>query len=216
MRSRCSTTLEGNLIRANLTGWGRRRFRRCGWWRWRGRAWDGRNFMRGENLAAMQFLNSAWLLSQSGTVANRLGQVLRKARSADKARHMYALAAAAGGADVADSRDRLGKLCSADTPVSASAGKNVRPTQADEAEKEIADAAKELVQSRTVKLELKGAARPQRRNSISFLTALRGRSAPNLLMATKACATRASRCATKTSRCVFRMLRQSRSYGGEW
>ena len=116
-------------------------------------------YMRGENLAAMQFLNSAWLLSGSGTVANRLGQVYEKQGQTDKARHLYALAAAAGGADLADSRDRLGKLCSAETPVRASAGKNVRPTQADEAEKEIADAAKELVQSRTVKLELKGAAK---------------------------------------------------------
>src|ERR1019366_8610053 len=35
-------------------------------------------FKRGDNLAAMQFLTSAWLLSQSGTVANRLGQVLEK------------------------------------------------------------------------------------------------------------------------------------------
>ena len=35
-------------------------------------------FQRGENLAAMQLLTSAWLLSESGTVANRLGQVLEK------------------------------------------------------------------------------------------------------------------------------------------
>src|SRR5260370_185996 len=35
-------------------------------------------FQRGENLAAMQFLTSAWLLSQSGTVGNPLGQVLAK------------------------------------------------------------------------------------------------------------------------------------------
>ena len=52
-------------------------------------------YLRGENLAAMQFLNSAWLLSQSGTVANRLGQVYEKQGQNEKARHIYALAAAA-------------------------------------------------------------------------------------------------------------------------
>jgi len=93
-------------------------------------------FQRGENLAAMQFLQSAWLLSQSGTVANRLGQVLEKQGQPEKARHMYALAAAAGGSVVGDSRSRLAKLAS-DPGV---------------AEKELAQAPAELVQSRTVKL----------------------------------------------------------------
>jgi len=93
-------------------------------------------YLKGENLAAMQFLNSAWLLSQSGTVANRLGQVLEKQGQRDKARHMYSLAVAAGGKDVADSRARLGKLA-------ADAGA---------AEKEVAQAAGELAQARTVKL----------------------------------------------------------------
>jgi Flp pilus assembly protein TadD len=92
-------------------------------------------YLKGENLASMQFLNSAWLLSQSGTVANRLGQVLEKQGQRDKARHMYALAVAAGGNDVADSQQRLGKLADAGT-----------------AEKEAAQAAVELVQARTVKL----------------------------------------------------------------
>ncbi len=92
-------------------------------------------FQRGENLPAMQFLQSAWLLSQSGTVANRLGQVLEKQGQAEKARHMYALAAAAGGSNVPDSRARLTKL------VGDSA-----------AEKELAQAPAELVQARTVKL----------------------------------------------------------------
>jgi protein TonB len=91
-------------------------------------------FERGENLAAMQFLQSAWLLSQSGTVANRLGQVLEKQGQPEKARHMYALAVAAGGSDVLDSRARLAKL----DPAAA--------------EKEIAQAPLELVQARTVKL----------------------------------------------------------------
>jgi hypothetical protein len=79
-------------------------------------------FQRGENLAAMQFLQSAWLLSQSGTVA-------------EKARHIYALAVAAGGSDVADSRARLTKL--AGDPA---------------AEKDAAQAPAELLQARTVKL----------------------------------------------------------------
>jgi Flp pilus assembly protein TadD len=93
-------------------------------------------YIRGENLAAMQFLNSAWLLSQSGTVANRLGQALEKQGQRDKARHLFALAAAAGGASAADSRDRLAKLA----------------TDATAAHKESADAVAELVQGRTVKL----------------------------------------------------------------
>ena len=94
-------------------------------------------YKRGENLAAMQFLTSAWLLSQSGTVANRLAQVFEKQGQAEKARHMYALAVAAGGgADaVQDARTRLAKL--------ADSG---------EAEKEISQASAEFVQTRTVKL----------------------------------------------------------------
>jgi Flp pilus assembly protein TadD len=93
-------------------------------------------FQRGENLAAMQFLTSAWLLSQSGTVANRLGQVFEKQGQAEKARHIYALAVAAGGSDVADSRARLAKL--AGDPAAA--------------EKDAAQAPAELLQARTVKL----------------------------------------------------------------
>lgn len=93
-------------------------------------------FQRGENLPAMQFLQSAWLLSQSGTVANRLAQVLEKQGQAEKARHMYALAVAAGGSDVQDSRTRLAKLASDPSAV----------------EKDIKQAPAELVQARTVKL----------------------------------------------------------------
>jgi len=91
---------------------------------------------RGENLAAMQFLTSAWLLSQSGTVGNRLGQVLEKQGQREKARQMYALAAAAGGSanEVQDSRARLAKLAG------------------DAAEKDAAQAPVELAQARMVKL----------------------------------------------------------------
>ncbi len=93
-------------------------------------------FKRGENLAAMQFLQSAWLLSQSGTVANRLGQVFEKQGQAEKARHIYALAVVAGGGVVADSQARLVKL--AGDPGAAG--------------KDTAQASAELVQSRTLKL----------------------------------------------------------------
>jgi Flp pilus assembly protein TadD/transglutaminase-like putative cysteine protease len=93
-------------------------------------------YLKGENLAAMQFLNSAWLLSQSGTVANRLGQVFEKQGQREKARHMYALAVAAGGKDVPDSRARMAKLA-----------------DAAKAERELAQAEGEFVHARTVKLE---------------------------------------------------------------
>src|ERR1700730_13772518 len=95
-------------------------------------------FQRGENLAAMQFLTSAWLLSQSGTVGNRLGQVLEKQGQRGKARHMYALAVAAGGSantnEVQDSRARLAKLAG------------------DGAEEDAAQAPAEVAQAPTVRL----------------------------------------------------------------
>lgn len=93
-------------------------------------------FQQGETLEAMQFLNSAWLLSQSGTVENRLARVLEKEGQREKGRHAYALAVAAGGGDVAASREQVRKLSAAP----------------DAAEKEIADAGAELLQGRTVQL----------------------------------------------------------------
>ena len=111
-------------------------------------------FVRGENLAAMQFLNSAWLLSQSGTVANRLGQVYEKQGQTDKARHIYALAAAAGGADVPDSMQRLAKLA---PEVSAE-------------KKEVAGAQTELLQLRTVKLGPMKLSKPEPAKSDSTAT----------------------------------------------
>jgi hypothetical protein len=100
-------------------------------------------FQHGENLAAMQFLTSAWLLSQSGTVGNRLGQVLEKQGQREKARHMYALAVAAGGSanEVQDSRARLAKLAA-----------DLDPAEKSAAEKDIAQAPAELAQARAVKL----------------------------------------------------------------
>jgi tetratricopeptide (TPR) repeat protein len=69
-------------------------------------------FERGENLPAMQFLTSAWLLSQSGTVANRLARVLEKQGQTAKAQQMYALSVAASGNTEAaqNSRSQLAKL----------------------------------------------------------------------------------------------------------
>src|ERR1700722_16545017 len=101
-------------------------------------------FLRGENLAAMQFLNSAWVLSQSGTVANRLGQVFEKQGQALKACHMYALAVAAGGtsSEVEDSRTRLAKLEA-----------NLSPAEKSAVTKDAAQAPAELAQDRTVKLD---------------------------------------------------------------
>ena len=95
-------------------------------------------YLKGENLAAMQFLNSAWLLSGSGTVANRLGQVYEKAGQREKAQHYYALAAACG----ADAPGRAG----------AATTHTATPDDAIPTAKAIADAKTELVQLRTLKL----------------------------------------------------------------
>src|ERR1022692_2983819 len=70
-------------------------------------------FLRGDNLAATQFLTSAWLLSQSGTVADRMGQVFEKQGQTEKARHMFALAVAAGGNEKKGLQTRLAKLAAA-------------------------------------------------------------------------------------------------------
>ena len=61
-------------------------------------------------MAAMQFLESSWLLSRSGTVANRLARLYEAESQHDKARHMFAMAVAAGGAEVDKSRAEVQKL----------------------------------------------------------------------------------------------------------
>lgn len=93
-------------------------------------------FLQGDTLEGMQFLNASWMLSQSGSVGNRLARVLEKEGQREKARHMYALAAAAGGAEVQASRQKVAALAA--TPEAAS--------------KEIAQAGAELQQMHTVKL----------------------------------------------------------------
>jgi Flp pilus assembly protein TadD len=70
-------------------------------------------FLQGETLEAAQFLEAAWTLSRSGTVGNRLAHVYEKTGARDRARHMYALAAAAGGQEMQASRDQVAKLGSA-------------------------------------------------------------------------------------------------------
>jgi tetratricopeptide (TPR) repeat protein/transglutaminase-like putative cysteine protease len=70
-------------------------------------------FLRGDTLEASQYLEAAWSLSLSGTVANRLGRVYEKTGARDHARHLYALAFAAGGPDRGDSREHVVKLGSA-------------------------------------------------------------------------------------------------------
>jgi hypothetical protein len=84
----------------------------------------------------MQYLNSAWMLSQSGAVGNRLGRVFEKQGQRDKARHMFALATAAGGPEAKITRERLLKLSA-----SPEAG-----------DKELVQAGAELLQMRTVQL----------------------------------------------------------------
>jgi hypothetical protein len=93
-------------------------------------------FLQGETLDAIQFLNSAWLLGQSGVVADRLGRVYEKEGQKEKACHFYALATAAGGPDTQSAREQLTRL---------SAGP-------DAAIQEIARASSELLEMRTVKM----------------------------------------------------------------
>lgn len=92
-------------------------------------------FLQGENMEAMSFLQSAWLLSQSGTVENRIARVLEKEGQKEGVHRALALASAAGGADAIASREQLAKM-----------------TSGSEADKAIALATTELTQMRTSKL----------------------------------------------------------------
>ena len=104
-------------------------------------------FQRGETLSAMQFLNSAWMLSQSPTVANRLAQVYEKQGQPEKARHLYTLSIAAAGntnnnnKDEQDSEARLAKLASDPALSAKTADPSPDPKNAKE----------ELIEERTVK-----------------------------------------------------------------
>ncbi len=96
-------------------------------------------FRRNENLQAMQFLNAAWLLSNSSAVADRLGQVYEKQGQTAKAEHMYALALiTAGGPDREQlSRHRLNNLS----------------TDSGKIDREIATAREDLKSSRVLKVD---------------------------------------------------------------
>jgi tetratricopeptide (TPR) repeat protein/transglutaminase-like putative cysteine protease len=87
--------------------------------------------LKGERLEGLRFMDSAWQLSQSGTLANRLGRIYQKAGDTAKAKHYFLLAVAAGGSDVELSRAELKKLGAAENASAAQA---------------------ELLQMRTVKL----------------------------------------------------------------
>jgi Flp pilus assembly protein TadD len=93
-------------------------------------------FLQGETMEGMQYLNSSWILSQSGTVGNRLARLLEKEGQRDKARRMYALAVAAAGGEVQASRQAVARLATSST----------------EADQEIAQAAAEMHTARTVSL----------------------------------------------------------------
>ncbi len=93
-------------------------------------------YLQHDYMEAMQFLQSAWLLSQSGTIENRLARVLEKEGQKEGVRHALALATAAGGGEADASRQQLLKLSAA----------------TDAADKQIADAAVELLKERTIKL----------------------------------------------------------------
>jgi hypothetical protein len=93
-------------------------------------------FLQGETMEGMQYLNSSWILSQSGTVGNRLARLLEKEGQRDKARRMYALAVAAGGDEVQASRQAVARLTASSTA----------------ADQEIAQVAAELHTARTISL----------------------------------------------------------------
>jgi hypothetical protein len=141
------------------------------------------NFLQGQNLEASRFLEAAWLLSESGTVANRLAQVFKKQAQPDKAKHLFALAVAAGGSETKQSREALDQLAGAS------------------AEAEVKGAAAELEQMRTkkvagltgktgtaeFKLVFDGSNKPERAEFDSGDTSLKGAEIPlrNLAYAVK-------------------------------
>ena len=102
------------------------------------------SFQRQENMASLQFLESSWLLSRSGTVANRLARLYEVEGQHDKARHMFAMAVAAGGAEVEKSKAEVVRLSA--SPAAAQAELSQAPT--------------DLQQARTVKLPAIAAAKP--------------------------------------------------------
>jgi len=68
------------------------------------------SYLKGERMDGLRYLESAWALSQSGAVANRLARIYLKAGDTGQARHYLLLAIAAGGAETESSRAQLAKL----------------------------------------------------------------------------------------------------------
>ena len=108
-------------------------------------------YLQGDYMEALSYLQSAWLLSQSGTVENRVAHVLEKEGQKEGVRHAYALACAAGGGDTAASKAELLKLASGP-----------------EADKQISDAAAELTKMRTIKLTIQPIAGAQAQFALTF------------------------------------------------
>lgn len=65
---------------------------------------------KGQALEGLRYLESAWNLSESGTVANRIAHLYIKGGDTARGRQMLQWAVAAGGADVNDSKAMLAKL----------------------------------------------------------------------------------------------------------
>jgi transglutaminase-like putative cysteine protease/tetratricopeptide (TPR) repeat protein len=68
------------------------------------------NVLRGQRLDGIRYLDSAWTLSQSGAIANRLAQIYSKAGDASRAKHYLTLAVASGGSESELSHTELAKL----------------------------------------------------------------------------------------------------------
>ena len=113
------------------------------------------SFLKGDRLEGMRFLEAAWTLSQSGTVANRLARVYEKTGDTAKAKHMLLLALAAGGAETETSRAQLAKLNAGRAPDTTQAGA-------------------ELLQMRTAKLRNL----PQKSGQAEFVLMFDGSSRP--------------------------------------
>jgi len=67
-------------------------------------------YRQGQTLEGLRFLKSAWTLSQSCAVANRMARIYAKAGQPANAKHFYALSAAVPGADSENSKAELEKL----------------------------------------------------------------------------------------------------------
>lgn len=78
--------------------------------------------VKGERLEAMRYLDSAWKLSLSGSVANRLARIYEKGADTARATQLLQWAVAAGGADVEDSKARLAKLTASHKGTSPAGG----------------------------------------------------------------------------------------------